>query len=441
MKKSFMKAVLGAVMAAALLTPQVNAESSGVSMYRLYNPNSGEHFYTASANERDVLKQAGWTYEGIGWTAPASGNPVYRLYNANAGDHHYTMNEGEKNALVAVGWKYEGIGWYSDPAQGAALYRQYNPNAKAGSHNYTTSKAENDALVKLGWQAEGIGWYGLKGSTAEEEKPEPTPEPAANTVTIEEDPAYVSVEANVTLKKTNATGAHAKLVIATDNGTGKVASFGIQYEENISSVYSQFPGNIVFLSENVENNAAVAGTDGKTYTYIKAAAFDTTYKLRLSWQKSDNTLHYYVNDVEIRREKTSFAAPFTMGVEGSVAHNGDTIDATFTDIKIKVGDNTDGYGLGTEADWNDTAYDFFGLDGELLDAGTNGPSEEYQNDKKTFGYNASVRVHGTANIPGTDSNGHAWDWDTCFSAVEPRTGTTGHPLSGQVVIPQDRSTD
>jgi len=214
-----MKAVLGAVMAAALLTPQVNAESSGVSMYRLYNPNSGEHFYTASANERDVLKQAGWTYEGIGWTAPASGNPVYRLYNANAGDHHYTMNEGEKNALVAVGWKYEGIGWYSDPAQGAALYRQYNPNAKAGSHNYTTSKAENDALVKLGWQAEGIGWYGLKGSTAEEEKPEPTPEPAANTVTIEEDPAYVSVEANVTLKKTNATGAHAKLVIATDNGT------------------------------------------------------------------------------------------------------------------------------------------------------------------------------------------------------------------------------
>ena len=36
-------------------------------MYRLYNPNSGEHFYTASTNERDELLAAGWHDEGIAW--------------------------------------------------------------------------------------------------------------------------------------------------------------------------------------------------------------------------------------------------------------------------------------------------------------------------------------------------------------------------------------
>ena len=62
-------------------------------MYRLYNPNSGEHFYTASVTERDHLDQIGWDDEGIAWYVPTeTGDPVYRLYNPYAGDHHYTMD-------------------------------------------------------------------------------------------------------------------------------------------------------------------------------------------------------------------------------------------------------------------------------------------------------------------------------------------------------------
>ena len=134
-----------------------------VPMYRLYNPNSGEHFYTASSAERDHLKTVGWRYEGIGWWAPRRSNtPVYRLYNPNAGDHHYTMSSYERDSLVKQGWRYEGIGWYSDDAKSVPLYRQYNPNAKSGAHNYTTNKAENDMLARIGWKEEGIGWYGLK---------------------------------------------------------------------------------------------------------------------------------------------------------------------------------------------------------------------------------------------------------------------------------------
>ena len=130
-------------------------------MYRLYNPNSGEHFYTANKAELSNVLAAGWRYEGVGWHAPTtSKTPVYRLYNPNAGDHHYTMNAAERNMLVIKGWRYEGIGWYSDDNQTVALYRQYNPNARTGTHNYTINKAENDWLVSLGWRAEGIGWYG-----------------------------------------------------------------------------------------------------------------------------------------------------------------------------------------------------------------------------------------------------------------------------------------
>ena len=133
-----------------------------LNMYRLYNPNSGEHFYTADAHEHSVLVSLGWQDEGTGWLAPErSSIPVYRLYNPNAGDHHYTMSQNERDVLRTIGWNYEGIGWYSDEQKGVALYRQYNPNAVSGAHNYTVDRNENDTLVSLGWKAEGISWYGL----------------------------------------------------------------------------------------------------------------------------------------------------------------------------------------------------------------------------------------------------------------------------------------
>lgn len=138
------------------------APANTVALYRLYNPNSGEHFYTQALVEKDHLAGIGWDYEGIGWYSPTSSNiPVYRLYNPNAGDHHYTKNKEEKDELSKIGWKYEGIGFYSLPDnQGVKVYREYNPNAKmAGAHNYTTNKVENDYLISIGWLDEGIGWW------------------------------------------------------------------------------------------------------------------------------------------------------------------------------------------------------------------------------------------------------------------------------------------
>ncbi len=135
--------------------------TAGVYMYRLYNPNSGEHFYTENIKEDQNLVNAGWRFEGIGWIAPTKGAPVYRLYNPNAGDHFYTTSAAEKSSLVKAGWNYEGIGWRSGGK--TPLYRAYNPHATAGSHNYTTNKAEENSLVSAGWSNEGIAWYGVGG--------------------------------------------------------------------------------------------------------------------------------------------------------------------------------------------------------------------------------------------------------------------------------------
>ena len=145
------------------LTYQSKADANRVMMFRLYNPNSGEHYYTESARERDVLVSYGWKAEGIAWIAPKeSKTPVYRLYNHNAGDHFYTLSERERDYLVDAGWRYEGIGWYSDDAKTVNVYREYNPNAKAGSHNFTTDYKEHTYLVELGWKDENIAWYALE---------------------------------------------------------------------------------------------------------------------------------------------------------------------------------------------------------------------------------------------------------------------------------------
>ncbi len=132
-------------------------------LYRVYNPNNGEHLYTKNLNEVISLTKIGWNYEGVNSQQPATGNAVYRLYNPNSGEHFYTLSSYERDSLVKAGWRYEQIAFYSDPAKHTAIYRLFNPNAKGKqiSHFYTSSSAERDSLVKIGWRYEQISWYGL----------------------------------------------------------------------------------------------------------------------------------------------------------------------------------------------------------------------------------------------------------------------------------------
>lgn len=129
-------------------------------MYRLYNPWTGEHLYTASLDEAKSLAELGWRWEGVGWVAPSEGVAVYRLYNPYSGDHHFTTDRSEYEHLGTIGWNKEGIGWRSDTDEGVAVYREFNPYEEVGTHNYTTSAEEDVYLGSIGWRREGVGWYG-----------------------------------------------------------------------------------------------------------------------------------------------------------------------------------------------------------------------------------------------------------------------------------------
>ncbi len=134
-------------------------------MYRLYNPNTHEHLYTADTNERDTLILVGWDYEGIGWYAPVkSETPVYRVFHPGVSDHHYTTDYIEYQHLIANGWNDEGIAWYSAKEGNIPVYREYSPVLTTGAHNFTTDLNEHNTLVSWGtWNDEGIAWYGMDG--------------------------------------------------------------------------------------------------------------------------------------------------------------------------------------------------------------------------------------------------------------------------------------
>lgn len=135
-----------------------------VTLTRLYNKWSGEHFYTSDTTEIARLVGLGWNNEGTAWSVPSkSSTPVYRLYNPYTGDHHFTTSKAEYEKCRDQGWKQEGIAWYSaDSSGGVPIYRGYNRYVSVGTHHYTASEAEIQTMVRNGWSREGVAWYGLK---------------------------------------------------------------------------------------------------------------------------------------------------------------------------------------------------------------------------------------------------------------------------------------
>lgn len=143
------------------------AEVAKTDLYRLYNKNSGEHFFTTSAGEKNNLVKAGWNFEGVAMqTVKDGGVKVYRLYNKNnGGEHVYTTSKGEANSLVRAGWAYEGVAFNAakkGDKDAVKIYRVYNPNKVANNHHYTQSWGEKTVLVKQGWKDEGVAFYAYK---------------------------------------------------------------------------------------------------------------------------------------------------------------------------------------------------------------------------------------------------------------------------------------
>jgi hypothetical protein len=142
----------GATLGAA---PKHTVERVDRAVYRLYNPNNGQHMFTSSYDEAQALSDAGWTDEGVGWKY-GDGGRVYRLYNAGSGDHFFTTGLLEVVESVMAGWKLEGVGFKQ--GSNTPVYRLYNKNS--GQHFYTTNASERDSLKNNGWTDEGEAFKG-----------------------------------------------------------------------------------------------------------------------------------------------------------------------------------------------------------------------------------------------------------------------------------------
>ncbi|KAH7696070.1 hypothetical protein AAVH_36862 [Aphelenchoides avenae] len=114
-------------------------------------------------------KAVGYTDEGlVGFILPAKApNSVelYRLYNVEQHDHFYTTSQPERaNAIGQIGYKDEGFTGYVYQASAAGcpcpelrpLYRVYK-GAPEVDHHYTMDAAEKAQLItKFGCADEGI---------------------------------------------------------------------------------------------------------------------------------------------------------------------------------------------------------------------------------------------------------------------------------------------
>ncbi|MCH4013889.1 MAG: hypothetical protein LKE64_06135 [Solobacterium sp.] len=352
--------------------PEVHA-SAGVDMYRLYNPNTGEHFYTSSVSEREHLRSVGWKYEQIGWVAPEKSNtPVYRLYNAAGSEHHYTYSAAERDMLVSKGWKYEQIGWYSDDDKTVPLYRQYNPHAFSCNHNYTISKAENDMLVSKGWTAEDIGWYGIEGGRqdpdADTNKAVPSGEVASTQVDVNVTGAGGAEENNpgsYRLEYSNKPFDSASLSGVTPTVeykgsvqmNGQTDDYGVQFvigghgdaSGQIGAELHYQAGNDARFGQgriNVTtiNFPAYAGTHGEQYYVVNTSApainAGDTVALDVKYFADQGMMQSYVNGTLVGQYKTTLATADGFYIPHTLMEGG-TCSVTNMQVYINGKDVTD----------------------------------------------------------------------------------------------------
>lgn len=125
-------------------------------LYRSYNPNADMHFFTTSYPEFEDVVARGYEDEatdrgGVGvLNFPIDGStPIYRLYNPNTGQHYLSIGEGERDFLVFEGWNDEGTIGYVYPNQLPGtdeIFRLYNVNT--GIHLFTTDPLERLAIIE-----------------------------------------------------------------------------------------------------------------------------------------------------------------------------------------------------------------------------------------------------------------------------------------------------
>jgi uncharacterized delta-60 repeat protein len=146
----------------------VNFDDESARFFRAYNPNADYHFFTVNKGEFDNAVAHGYRDEtnsqtgfAVVPTQVAGSTPIYRLYNLQTGRHYYTYNIAERDFLVGLvpppatgpdtrtsGWRFETTEGYIFATQVTGtteIFRLYNMNS--GVHLYTQDAAYKNSIL------------------------------------------------------------------------------------------------------------------------------------------------------------------------------------------------------------------------------------------------------------------------------------------------------
>lgn len=249
------------------------------------------------------------------------------------------------NKSVKVTWKKSkgATGYYVCRKVGNGSWKKIKTVKGASTTSYVDKKVKSGTTyyytVKA-YKGKKVSSYNKKGLKIVYKAPTatptptptvtPTPDSSDNTTatgsTIENTASEYSIEADITLSGTGS-GYHAKLVACTATSA---VSFGIQYDKHARAPYT---GKAWFMIENVAHN----GAGGQNYIWVQEAARNKTYHVMLAVKK-DGTCNCYVNGKLAKSVKNPSLAKTTvyLRVEGSARLNGDSVNATFSNIKLKA---------------------------------------------------------------------------------------------------------
>jgi len=143
--------------------PELGKTPQTLAMTRFQKPGGAGHFYTANVQEGIG---AGFAQEGPSFNLFADSNEaegatdIYRLFNPTTGKHFFTANKQEADTAAGAGYNIEGVAGeaYTTARPGTtAVERYYNP--AMGAHLYTSSPQEQETLPGLGYTREGTAFY------------------------------------------------------------------------------------------------------------------------------------------------------------------------------------------------------------------------------------------------------------------------------------------
>jgi hypothetical protein len=149
--------------------PHSTAQAGEMTLYRFSRPDTGTHFYSTSAAERDlVIGDAAFRYEGpVAYVLRpsvdrAATRPLHRFYRPGSGTHFYTSTQSEYTRVLGFPqYALDGVAGTVYTSAGAGrvpMYRFFRP--ASGTHFYTASAAEAERVERMpGYTFEGTAFY------------------------------------------------------------------------------------------------------------------------------------------------------------------------------------------------------------------------------------------------------------------------------------------